>query len=132
MKTWGFLLLLLPASSTMVLGAPTPARSEGGKIVFAVALVGNNLCWTTGEKNMAIANASVFSATSPTTVQNLIPTTLELALSTGALSFNSFQEYVDARDDKQTLNDMLDDLPPSKQRALRSTVNILRSENNKR
>lgn len=108
------------------------SRLKDGKPELAVAKVNGIVCWTKKEKDDLISSFTEFAGTSPVIVQDLNPTSLEVNLSTGGLKFESNSEFVSVRDDRNALDSKLDDLSPSKQKSLKSTVDILRSENGKR
>lgn len=124
------LALLFVFGAASILHA-TEARLRGGKIEFAVAKVNGIVCWTTQERD-ALGDSFAKISTMTVTMEDLTPTPLEVQLSTGGLTYSNFSDFMSARDDKAALEAKLDDLPPSKQKALKPTVDVLRSEDAKR
>ena len=108
------------------------SRLVGDKIEFAKARVNGVVCWTDEELVSLTNSFSQFAATAPVTVEILTPSNFEITLSSCGIKWGNYSDYVGARDNKNHLDDKLDDLPASQERKARQSVTFLRSENAKR
>lgn len=60
------------------------------------------------------------------------PTQFEVNLATSGIKFDNFTDYMRCKDEKEHLDEKLDDLKPSKTKKLKRSLDYLRSENSKR
>ena len=126
------LIAVILLSSVTLAGAAVPSRLKNGKVELAVAKVGPVICWTQAEKTAMVNTFDAFKSTSPYVVQDYTPNDLEVALKDSNIKYRNHSDYTKSRDNKGYLEDRLDDLKPSIQRKNSSSINQLKTENNKR
>ena len=64
--------------------------------------------------------------------EGYVPTNFEVTLATSGLKFDNYTDYIQCRDDKDHLDEKMDDLNPSKQKKLKPSLDYLKSENAKK
>ena len=112
--------------------AETPSRLLDGKVQLAFGEVNGQVCWTQSEQEKAIAHYESMSSTVVFTAMSYVPDKFEVTLATSGIKFDNFTDYQRARDEKAYLEDKLDDLKPSQNRKMKSSIDFLRKENAKR
>ncbi len=125
------LLYAIPFLLVTLVGA-TESKLKNGKIEFAVATVNEVVVWTEAEKVCLETSFDQFSATTPVITENLTPTVIEQALADSGFNFKNYSDFRNSADNKETLEDRLDDLPNSIKRKKASIISTLKAENNKR
>ena len=110
--------------------AGIPARLVDGKVQFAAAEVNGMICWTLKQRDDAVAGVSATTGT--LSVIDYIPTNFEVTLTTSGFKFKNYSDFQLARDDKDYLQDKVDDMPPSDLRKNKLQIDYIKSENAKR
>ena len=64
--------------------------------------------------------------------EGYVPTNFEVTLATSGIKFDNYTDYIQCRDDKDHLDEKMDDLNPSKQKKLKPSLDYLKSENAKK
>ena len=108
------------------------SRLVGDKIEFANSKVNGVVCWTPAERDKLVMDLLIFDSTSPLTVDLITPSNFEVSIATSGIRWLNYSDFVSARDDKNHLDDKLDDMPASKAKRNKVTLDYLRSENSKR
>lgn len=102
----------------------TPTRLTDGKPEFAVATVNGMVCWTQKDRDDAVAG--VRATTGTLDVTNYTPSQFEVSVTTAGLKFSNYTDLERTLTEKKYLEDKLDDLPPSKQKENKTTLDFLR------
>mgnify|MGYP001590096839 CR=1 FL=1 len=111
---------------------PADSRLVGDKIEFAIARVKGVTCWTNAEKTKAQDDFSAFAATSPVITTVLTPSAFVTSIASSGIQFENYSDFIQSVNDKNHLEDKIDNMKPSESRKNKTTVDFIKMENAKR